>query len=287
MARIRSIKPGFFTNEHLAELGPWHRLCFAGLWVLADREGRLEDRPRRIKAALFPYDDIDAGALLTDLERAGFIARYDADGVSCVQIIQFHKHQRPKKDEHASVLPAMVLDDSRGIRAVPRVGNWDMGTVGHEDTGDSADAAAPGADGAQAFMDLWNATTEPPIARCRELSSTRKRSVKIRLTERPLTEWAEVFARIQGSAFCRGENDRGWRASFDWVIGSPDVAVKVLEGKYDNHAGREAPFSATERATAERLRKLWMQCPHDPGCESYAACVQTIMREQRQKAKTA
>ena len=32
MARIRSIKPSFWTNEVLAELSPWHRLCFIGLW---------------------------------------------------------------------------------------------------------------------------------------------------------------------------------------------------------------------------------------------------------------
>jgi len=35
--RARNIKPGFFSNEDLAECSPWSRLCFAGLWLLADR----------------------------------------------------------------------------------------------------------------------------------------------------------------------------------------------------------------------------------------------------------
>ena len=49
MARARNIKPGFFKNEFLAEMPCEVRLLFIGLWTLADREGRLEDRPKRIK----------------------------------------------------------------------------------------------------------------------------------------------------------------------------------------------------------------------------------------------
>ena len=55
MARAKNIKPGFFTNEQLAECSFAARLLFVGLWTLADREGRLEDRPRRIRAQVFPY----------------------------------------------------------------------------------------------------------------------------------------------------------------------------------------------------------------------------------------
>ena len=43
--RTRLLKPGFFMNEELARLPVRARLLFAGLWCLADREGRLEDRP--------------------------------------------------------------------------------------------------------------------------------------------------------------------------------------------------------------------------------------------------
>jgi hypothetical protein len=69
MARTRYIKPGFFQNDKLAELGPWHRLLFAGLWTLADSAGRMEDRPKRIKGQLFPFDDVDVDAMLNDLHR--------------------------------------------------------------------------------------------------------------------------------------------------------------------------------------------------------------------------
>ena len=49
MARSRNIKPGFFKNEDLLDLPYEYRLLFVGLWTLADREGYLEDRPKRIR----------------------------------------------------------------------------------------------------------------------------------------------------------------------------------------------------------------------------------------------
>lgn len=65
MARSRNIKPAFFFNEQLAEVAPLGRLLFIGLWTIADREGRLEDRPRKIKAEVLAYDDLRFFVLTT------------------------------------------------------------------------------------------------------------------------------------------------------------------------------------------------------------------------------
>lgn len=105
MARMRTIKPGFFTNEGLCDLTPLARLLFAGLWCWADREGRLEDRPRRLKAEILPYDDVDAEELLSALAAAGFVARYAAAGKRVIQIVQFAAHQNPHYKEASSTLP--------------------------------------------------------------------------------------------------------------------------------------------------------------------------------------
>lgn len=105
MARIRSIKPDFFLHEGLAELSPLHRVFFIGLWTLADKEGRLEDRPKRIKAALLPWEDVDVDELLADLAARGFIVRYEAAGIACIEIPGFSKHQRPHPKEQAYGLP--------------------------------------------------------------------------------------------------------------------------------------------------------------------------------------
>jgi len=68
MARARNIKPGFFMDDVLAEIEPLGRILFAGLWCIADREGRLEDRPKRIKAEVLPYDECDMDNLLEHSE---------------------------------------------------------------------------------------------------------------------------------------------------------------------------------------------------------------------------
>ena len=105
MARARNIKPGFFLNENLAECEPLARLLFAGLWCIADREGRLEDRPKRIKAEILPYDDCDVDKLLNQLAKQGFIIRYEVDDKRYIQISNFLKHQNPHIKEAASTIP--------------------------------------------------------------------------------------------------------------------------------------------------------------------------------------
>lgn len=108
MARTRLLHPGFFSNELLTELPFEGRILFAGLWTIADRKGRLEDRPRRIRAELFPYDPISAEAVnehLDALAERGFIERYEVGGERYILITGFAKNQKPHSREQASRLP--------------------------------------------------------------------------------------------------------------------------------------------------------------------------------------
>jgi hypothetical protein len=105
MMRARNIKPGFFKNEELAEIEPLGRILYEGLWCMSDREGRLEDRPKKIKAEILPYDDCDVDALLDQLAIHKFITRYEAGGERYIWIIKFKVHQNPHKKEPASTIP--------------------------------------------------------------------------------------------------------------------------------------------------------------------------------------
>ena len=106
MSRSRNIKPGFFKNELLVELPFEVRLLFIGLWTMADREGRLEDRPIKIKMEVFPADSVDVNAGLQSLHDKGFLKRYQINGDRYIQINAFSKHQNPHKNEIVSVIPA-------------------------------------------------------------------------------------------------------------------------------------------------------------------------------------
>jgi len=99
------LKPSFFTNEQLGSLSFGARLVFQGLWLVADREGKLEDRPSRLKVEIMPYDKVNMNALLQALHDAGFIVRYEANGVPYIQIPNFGKHQRIHPNEAPSDIP--------------------------------------------------------------------------------------------------------------------------------------------------------------------------------------
>jgi hypothetical protein len=108
MARARTIKQGFFTNDELGKLRPAVRLLFAGLWTLADRNGRLLDRPVKIKTEVLPYDHVDVDGALSELAKCGFIMRYEVDNTNCIQVVNWAKHQRPHPRETASDVPPPV-----------------------------------------------------------------------------------------------------------------------------------------------------------------------------------
>ncbi|KTJ36786.1 hypothetical protein ASU85_24705 [Klebsiella aerogenes] len=115
MARSRNIKPGFFTNDELAECCPYARLLFAGLWTIADKEGRLDDRPKKVKALVLPFDNVDCDELLQQLHQRKFINRYQVNGEGFIQISNWKKHQNPHCKEAASEIPEPVENnDSTG-----------------------------------------------------------------------------------------------------------------------------------------------------------------------------
>ena len=114
MARIRYLKPDFFTDFDIGKLTPLARLLFEGLWCYADRNGRLPDRPEELKLKILPYDDVDIDGLLSELVQpktggAGtLIRRYSVSGKRYIQIHNFEEHQRPHPNEKQFYPPPQV-----------------------------------------------------------------------------------------------------------------------------------------------------------------------------------
>ena len=81
---------------------------------MADREGRLEDKPKKIKIQILPYDDVDADELLSELQDKDLIVRYVADGCNYIEIPTFKKHQNPHMKEPKSVIPPSNSPCSNG-----------------------------------------------------------------------------------------------------------------------------------------------------------------------------
>lgn len=102
MARIRTIKPEFFTSEDIVALSPLARLLYIAIWCEADKEGRLTWKPRTMKLRYFPADDCDIDALARELVASGLVIPY-GDGLAYIPAFAKHQHINPR--ETASTLP--------------------------------------------------------------------------------------------------------------------------------------------------------------------------------------
>ena len=107
--RIRTIKPEFFHHEGLFEAEVETKLplrvAFAGLWCIADREGRFKWEPRRIGVQVLPYDGVDFSRVLDALATRAFILKYRVGDACFGWIPSFLKHQVINNRESQSILP--------------------------------------------------------------------------------------------------------------------------------------------------------------------------------------
>lgn len=104
MARIRTIKPEFWTDEKVVALSPLARLLFIGMWNFVDDEGRAEWSPMRLKMQVLPGDDADVSMLLDEIRRVSLIQVYVIDGKEYFYVCGFVKHQKVDK-RRASKIP--------------------------------------------------------------------------------------------------------------------------------------------------------------------------------------
>jgi hypothetical protein len=192
VARIRTIKPDFWTNEKILSVKPLTRLLFIGMWNFADDFGRMQFAPLGIKAKVFPNDEMSAADvrdMLNELCSADLLMIYSANDKEYIEITGWD-HQKIDKRQ-ASKIPAPFADGSV-IRGIPPTsadfpqtsptpapvmeGNGMEGKVveGEKETREAALSFGP-----QEFVSFWaewpNKVGKP--AAVKALASARKRGV--------------------------------------------------------------------------------------------------------------
>ena len=141
MARIRTIKPEFWTSEQVVECSPIARLLFIGMWNFCDDDGNHPASAKSIKMQVFPGDDIstsDIDAMLSELSENGLIIEYAAGGKKYWHVTGWHHQKiekpaykypkfsdqsatsrRPVDDQSPTILPPV---DDQSPTATPRKG---------------------------------------------------------------------------------------------------------------------------------------------------------------------
>jgi hypothetical protein len=98
VARIRTIKPEFFTSEDIVGLSPLARLLYIALWCEADKRGRLAWKPLTFKLRYFPADDCAINALCEELIHQRVVVLY-GDGLAYIPGFEKHQHVNPRETE--------------------------------------------------------------------------------------------------------------------------------------------------------------------------------------------
>lgn len=111
MARIRSVKPDFWTDEKIVELDMAARLFFIGTWNFADDNGNLQRSARKLKMQIFPADSIDCEPVIQSLIAHGLLREYSVNGDDFLHITGFRKHQViNRKSKSAIPLPEFLTE---------------------------------------------------------------------------------------------------------------------------------------------------------------------------------
>jgi hypothetical protein len=155
MARIRTIKPEFFTSEDIVGLSPMARLLYIALWCEADKEGRLVWKPVTFKLRYLPGDACDARALCQEIVDAGLVVLY-GEGYAYIPSFKAHQHINPRESESQLPDPA----STREARVATRQARVSDAQGGREGKGKEGDSDASGRDasippGFAAFWDAW------------------------------------------------------------------------------------------------------------------------------------
>ncbi|OVZ82208.1 DnaT-like ssDNA-binding domain-containing protein [Yersinia kristensenii] len=106
MARIRTIKPEFWTDSMMVQFDVFTRLLYIGLWTAADDHGAIRDEPDRIAMEVMPREDIEMVKLNIDLLIAsGRLSRMlNDDGTSYLIIDKWTDHQRVDKPSKSKII---------------------------------------------------------------------------------------------------------------------------------------------------------------------------------------
>lgn len=97
MAKIRGIKPEFWTDSKIVGLKIPTRLFFVGLWNFCDDQGVFVWNPLELKMRVFPADNFDTTSALRELVEASCVIEFEYNGKKYGLVSNFEKHQRPDK----------------------------------------------------------------------------------------------------------------------------------------------------------------------------------------------
>jgi hypothetical protein len=266
MARIRTIKPEFWTSEQVTECSLSARLLFIGLWNFADDGGNLSASCKTAKMQIFPADNIDVEPLIDELISIGLLVVYCVSDRNYWHITGWH-HQvinrpSPLKFPEYSVSAQLPISDHSREERKGKEGKGVNSNTNVLLVNSPSALPVPSEHGESVeiinFPKLKTSTETTELLRCvgegwnelahsfrlptiGKLTDKRKSWVVARAKElvsdyefeNPIDGFSFLFEKIKSSKFLRGEAN-GFRCSFDFAFNQTSF-TKIMEGQYENN----------------------------------------------------
>lgn len=259
MARIRTIKPEFFTSANILSLTPLARLFYVSLWCEADREGLLNWNPETLKYRYLPKDQVSIDDLADELVSQGLIVlMVGTDGRDYASIPSFKSHQVINNRESESILASRVKGASPRVQGEGKEGREGKGREDLEPDGSVTSGKEPPEDALRCPVgEIVNAYHDnmPLNPKVKVLNDARKKTIAARWREAArlnagpfgyasqadgITAWRDFFAICAESKFLTGQaapqaGKPPFLADLDFLL-SPAGFAKALENKYHRDA---------------------------------------------------
>lgn len=228
MARIRTIKPDFWTDETITDCSVSARLLLLGTRNFADDRGNLEHSVKQLKMRVFPGDDIKVLPLLNDLIAHGLLIEYSVSGKKYLHINNFEKEQvinRPSissipKFDNSLIIHGTLTEDSlregKGREGRGKEGN--KSTPEKLGVGDLVDMGIP-LQAAQDWM-LVRKAKGAPLTRS-AIDGVQSEADKAKITL------------AQAVAICAKKSWQGFNASWDWKDSMPKRSLAEIIAEED------------------------------------------------------
>lgn len=253
MARIRTIKPEFFTSENIVAMSAMARLLYIALWCEADREGRFEWKPKTFKMRYLPADDCNIDSLCQELLREKVVILY-GDGLAYIP--QFSKHQHVNPREAATNLPEPTEELTRAPRVSTRESAVTDAQVGREGKGKEGEGkeirvTAP--------ISPETIPDKKPKARALPNDFAISDAVKTWATESGFSMLAERFEHFIGYAKANGKTYTDWDQAFinsirgDWAKLNGRSYQRAAVSNNDNWVPPEMRAPTERLIEAERV----------------------------------
>lgn len=262
MAGKRLIHKNVCTSEKINCLTPEAEVLYNRIMTNVDDYGHCHANPHTIKDICYPLkEDMTPdkiGSNLMELLNTGLVRSYHVHNVKYLEIDRFEDFQTFRVDrKRRQDCPFPIVFDEITTKT-DVVGNTD--TVGMsvdipeaevkvevevkaevKEIGtlllpDGSPSALKKADIDVVIPEVlreWNEiAVDNGLSKIIKLSDSRTKKLRLRLLEGLCIR--DLGKHIKESAFLRGQNDRGWRIDFDWILENDKNYLKVMEGKYNN-----------------------------------------------------